>query len=94
MPCRVIEIEGVVVDVSVAVEGLGVGRVGDEGIGGEEPGQGGRVVAGIVIVQANLHILPLAGVGVAGEGVGVCCTAPLTCRMALTLPRWSVWSLR
>ena len=47
----------VVSHVGVPVEGLGVGRVGDDGVGADEPGYLGVVVAGVVIEQPGLVVV-------------------------------------
>ena len=73
MASRVNEIDGVVKDIAVAVEGLGAGRVGDEGVGGDEAGEGGGVVAGVVVEEAEVAVFFLSceagvGDGLAGGG--------------------------
>jgi hypothetical protein len=66
------EFEGVVGDVGVAVEGLrGIGG-GDDGIGLDEAGQFGVVIAGLVEIEAGVLIERLAGIAagdVEGDGV-------------------------
>jgi hypothetical protein len=57
---RVDQVEGIVPDVGVAVETLGIGRVLDKGIGLEETAEGGIVGAGGKEDEAMRRILPLA----------------------------------
>jgi hypothetical protein len=59
---RVHEVDGVVLDIAEPVQALGVGRLGDDGVGGNKPPQGGIVVPGAVVVQPRLRVLLLPGV--------------------------------
>ena len=52
MPTRVIVPQRVVEHITVAVQRLGIARLGDDGVGLDEAGQGGVVVAGAVVVEA------------------------------------------
>ena len=66
-------VDGVIAGVGIAVEGLGMGRVGDEGVGGDEAGEGGGVVAGVVVEEAEVAVFFLScetgvGDGLAGDG--------------------------
>ena len=66
------EVNGVVVGVGVAVKGLRVGGVGDEGVGGGEAAQVGQVVAGVHVDEAQvvgrgLVVVAVAGVARTGE---------------------------
>ncbi len=74
------EFEGVVVDVGVAVEGLGGIGGGDDGIGLDEAGQfgvpstwlGPGSIAGLLEIEAGVLIERLAGIAagdVEGDGV-------------------------
>ena len=69
-PARVRVAERVVVDVGVAVEGLGRGRVRHEGVGGEEPAEGGVVDTAVHVDQADAVEVLVAGEAARGLGVG------------------------
>jgi hypothetical protein len=53
-------------DVGVAVPRLEVADAGVDGVGGDEAGEGGVVVAGVVVVEAGGAVEALAGVETAG----------------------------
>jgi hypothetical protein len=53
--CWVSEVEGRVADVAVAVKGLGIGRVGDEGVGADETCQSRQIPTRIHVNQANVR---------------------------------------
>jgi len=67
----IIEIKGIWrLYISVAVEGL-AGEAGKDGVGLDEAGEFGVVVAGVVVVEAGVFVDDLAGIAVGdGEGGG------------------------
>lgn len=72
LPCRIGELEGVVVDVGVSVVGLGELGVGDGGVGLDEAGDFGVVVAGAVVVEARVLVECLARIAAGdAEGAGI-----------------------
>jgi hypothetical protein len=70
VPARVDPVDGVVVDVAVSVERLGVARVRDDRVGGDEAAQRRFVIPRVVIVEAGLGILFLAREAVPLEVLG------------------------
>ena len=62
------EVDRVVVGIAVAVQRLRVARLGDDGVGGDEPPQGRIVVPGVIEVQAGLGIADLASIAPRVEG--------------------------
>jgi len=62
VPTRVIVPQRVVEHIGVAVQHLGIARLGDDGVGLDEATQGGVVVAGFVIIEAQVCIPALARV--------------------------------
>ena len=66
MPTWINQINCVAQDVAVPVVALGVGRAGDEGIGGQEAAAGGAVEAGVHVGQPYLPVLVVAGVAAFG----------------------------
>jgi hypothetical protein len=61
MPAGVGVAQGVVVDIGIPIERLGVPGLRDNGIGLEEAAQDGIIEARPVIIQAQIRLLPLAG---------------------------------
>ena len=61
VPARIDEGEGVVPDVRIAVQGLRIRWVLDEGIGLRKAAEGGIVVPSVVEIEAGRLIEPLAG---------------------------------
>jgi hypothetical protein len=62
----------VVVDIRIPVQRLRVPRLRHQGVGLEEAAQGGVVEAGVVIIQAQALLPPLAGeAAVGGEEAGL-----------------------
>ena len=64
--------ERVIENIAIPVEGLRVGGVGDEGVGGGEAAQVGQVVAGVHVDEAQvvgrgLVVVAVAGVARTGE---------------------------
>jgi hypothetical protein len=69
MPPGIGVAQGVVVNVRVTIERLWVPGLGHDGIRLQEAAQGGVVEAGLVIIQAQALLPPLAGeAAVGGEG--------------------------
>jgi hypothetical protein len=68
-------VDGVVFDIGVAVQTLGVAGLWDDAVGRQEAAQDGIIVAGVVEVQAGFGVLLLAGEAaleeVYGAGVAV-----------------------
>ena len=61
---------GVVAGVGIAVVGLGVAGVGDKGVGGDEAGEGGVVVAGVVVDETQIVVVVLTREAGVGDGLG------------------------
>ena len=74
VPCWISQTSRVVEYIGVAVEGLRVGGVGDEGVGAGEAAQVGQVVAGVHVDEAQVVgcgqvVVAVAGVAQAGDGL-------------------------
>ncbi len=61
MPARVHIHDRIVPAVAVPVERLGIGGIGHDGIGRHEPGQGGIVLPGPVVVETQFAVVLLVG---------------------------------
>ena len=59
--------EGVAKHIGVPVELLRVSWVGHQRVGAYEPSCARGVITGVVIIEANVHIVLLAGVGAVGQ---------------------------
>ena len=71
MTCWICSASWGVTDITVTVVALGVGRVGDEGVGAGEPAGGGDVVAGVHVDEAEVGgaevVVLVAGVASIGQ---------------------------
>jgi len=70
VPARIHIHQRIIHTVAIPVERLKVPRLGYQGVGGYEPPQLWIVEAGVVVVEACLVIVLLAGEGVVGIGEG------------------------
>jgi hypothetical protein len=67
VPARVGPVDGIVVDVAVPVQTLGIAGIRDDRIGREEPSEGGVVVAGVMSVQAGRGGVAVKPLAVSGQ---------------------------
>ena len=61
MPAAILIAQGVVVDIRIPVQGLGVPQLWDQRVGLEEAAQDGVVEPRPVVIQAQRRLPPLAG---------------------------------
>ena len=76
MPARIYVPEWVVERVGVPIQALRIRRVGDDGIRLQEPSQRGSVRPRAVVVEAQGHLLPLAGEAPVGGQARPCQSGP------------------